>query len=142
MTKYSFENYREISIENYKELSDVFQKEMQKIAKSDSFYSNDGSIESFMGSCKAEFTNDSNLDLYDVVLTDHPEVVIYHFWKYFDEYGSLFYADSGEDVGVGMMDFNFVLTEGSIEQLKLCKELHESFYQDEALLPRINSWSE
>lgn len=129
MYKYDFNNYRGVNRKNYQELSDVFQKEMQQIAKFDSGY-NDGTIESFMIACETEFPDEPDWDLYDVVLTDHPERVIYHFWKYFDEYGSLFYADSGEDAGVGMMNFDFMLHDGSIEQLKVCKELQESFYEN------------
>jgi hypothetical protein len=130
MYTYSFENYREINAENYKELSDVFQKEMQQIAQFDSGYESDGSIEGFLAICKAEFPDDPDWGLYDVVLADRLEKVIYHFWRYFDEYGSLFYADSGKDVGIGMLNFNFMLNDGSTEQLKLCEELQESFYEE------------
>lgn len=129
MYKYSFENYRAVNKENYKKFPDVFQKEMLQIAQFDAeFYG--GTIENFMKVCEAEFPGEPDWDLYDVILTEDPEKVVYHFWKYFDEYGSLFHADTGEDTGMGMMNFNFELHDGSAEQIQICNDLQQSFYEE------------
>jgi|GEM_PF-3384771 len=130
MHKYNFENYHAVNKENYKEMPEIFQKEMKQIAQFDAeFYG--GTIERFMEACVAEFPDTPDWDLYDVVLTDAPEKIVYHFWKYFDEYGSLFHADTGEDTGMGMMNFNFELHDGSAKQMQICKNLQQSFYEEE-----------
>ncbi len=129
MAKYLFQNYRAITLENYTELPEVFQKEMQHIATFDTGYENK-SIEGFMKVCFDEYPDDPEWSLYDVVASENPEKVLYHFWHYFDEYGSLFFADSGKDADIGMMNFRFELHNGSKESIQLAQDLEEAYFND------------
>jgi hypothetical protein len=46
--------------------------------------------------------------------TEDPEKILYHFWN-LDEYGSLLHVDTGKDADTGMLNFDFMLHNGSPE---------------------------
>lgn len=127
MSKYLFQNYRAINADNYAALPEVFQKEMQHIGAFDDLIQ---TIEDLINSCSEEFPEDPDLNLFDVVNEENPEKVLYHFWHYLDEYGHLFFADSGKSADIGMMNFNFELHDGSPASIELAKELQDSYYND------------
>ncbi len=126
MAKLEFKNHRQITAKNYQELSKVNLQQMaisatlgygKEFTTADHFLeqSGDGDIE------------EAVVELWDVVKTEKPNVVLYECWVYIADTANVFFAGTTKDTLAAMCQWSFEDQTGDGSNEQLCADLQEAF---------------
>jgi hypothetical protein len=131
MARLIVDYYLESSPLTYKELPDFYQQQMGCVATlmfGEEYTTPEDLIAQMtQAGCEIEI---EIIDIYHVFAEEDPGKVLYHVWKYMDEYGSVFYADTLTDAEIGHSNFTFTAYDsGNAEKVKLAEDLQKAFYE-------------
>jgi hypothetical protein len=126
MTNLTFTNRREINGKNYKELSKIHLQQME-ISATLGFGKEYTTAEHFLEQSGDGDMNDAVVELWDVVETSKPNVVLYECWVYIVDTANVFFAGTTKDTNAAMCQWSFDdhTEDGSGEEL--CGELQKAF---------------
>ena len=130
------QNCREVTIHTYKQLPEIHRKQMARVATL-GFGPEYSTAEDLLYVCCEgapetaiiDYPQTAMIYLWDVVAEENPERVLYNCWRYFDEYGSVLFADSTEDAEVGCSNFLFEAYDSHLpEKVALAADFQRAFF--------------
>lgn len=126
MSKLTFKNCRAINGENYKQLDPIHLKQME-ISATLGFGEEYTTAEHFLEQSGDGDMFDACVELWDVVATNEPAIVLYECWVYLVDTANVFFVGTAKDINAAMCQFSFDdhSADGSNEEL--CADLQEAF---------------
>jgi hypothetical protein len=126
MTKLKFQNYRQITAENYKELSEI-QLQQMAISATLGFGEEYTTPEHFLEQSGDGDIEEAMVELWDVVDTANPNVVVYECWVYIVDTANVFFVGTTTDTNAAMCQWSFDDHSENNSISDLCYDLQEAF---------------
>lgn len=121
-----FQNFRLITPQNLLQLSEIHQRQFALSGEMCYGEDFDDPLEIFAQ------TYGSNCELWEVIKADDPEQVLYEVWVFDVDTACVFYAETDEDTGVGMIQSYFEPIEIDTKETQLLsKDLQKAFDEKE-----------
>lgn len=126
MATLKFQNKRIINAENYKDLDAIYLAQMASCATS-GFGPEFTTPEDFLAESGDGDMEEAMVELWDIIDTAHPEVVLYDCWVYLADTANVFYAHTSVDTEAGMIQWYFDDLSADKSKDQLCKDLQKAF---------------
>ena len=126
MANLEFKNHRQITAENYKELSEVHLQQMA-ISATLGYGDEYTTPEHFLEQSGDGDMEDAVVELWDVVDTSNPDVVLYDCWVYLVDTGNVFFASTTKDTLAAMCQWSFDDHTADGSNKELCNDLQIAF---------------
>jgi hypothetical protein len=126
MQKLLFKNRRQVNGENYKELGEIYLTQME-ICATRGYGEEYTTAEHFLEQSGDGDMHDAVVELWDVVATDKPNVVLYDCWVYIVDTATVFFAGTAKDTLAGMCQWSFDDHSKDKSNKELCQDLQEAF---------------
>jgi hypothetical protein len=126
MTTLKFQNHRQITAENYKELSEIQLKQMA-ISATLGFGEEYTTAKHFLEQSGDGDMEEAVVELWDVVDTAKPSIVLYECWVYIVDTANVFFAGTTKDTLAAMCQFSFDDHTGDGSNKELCAALQKAF---------------
>jgi hypothetical protein len=130
MTLLKFQNYRQITAENYKELSEI-QLQQMAISATLGFGEEYTTAEHFLEQSGDGDIEEAMVELWDVVDTANPNVVLYECWVYIVDTANVFFAGTTNDTNAAMCQWSFDDHTEDGSNAELCNNLQKAFDEKE-----------
>ena len=126
MTKLEFTNCREITAENYEALSEIHLQQMS-LAATLGFGKRYKTAKQFLKQTGDGDLDEGIVELWDVIDTSKPTLVLYECWVCLADCASVFFAGTNKNTFVGMSQWSFGDRSEDGTNKQLCEDLQKAF---------------
>ncbi len=120
---------------NYQQLGAIYQQQMA-IAATAGFGAEYTTAEHFLEQCGDGDMNDAVVELWDVVASDAPDVVLYDCWVYLADTANVFFTGTVNAPAVAMCQWSFDDQSADSSNQALCDDLQKAFDKKGSIEPQ------